>query len=397
MDEPVLVHFGDTKTAFQSKSTPRLRRSYRLFRLLNLRALSKVGQDMLRWAFELGLPVKAPVKETLFRHFCGGETLEECIDLLEHQSKFNMHAVLDYSVENKKTDQEIEAALTELLRTLDFASGNEWVPFGVFKTTAIAPAFLLEKKSSGVPLSNLEQQEWQKVEKRFERLCQQAYDCKVPIFVDAEETWLQQAIDDLTMQMMERFNREQPIIFTTLQLYRTDRLDFLREQTAVAREKGFFLGVKMVRGAYMEKERKRAEQDGHTSPIHETKHRTDEAFNQALQFCIENRNLIHLCCASHNEYSCQVLVQLMNEAGMAPDDERVWFSQLYGMCDHISYNLAQLGYNVAKYIPYGPVEWVMPYLIRRAEENSSVTGQSQRELQLIKQELERREAEMRQR
>ncbi|MEX0966354.1 MAG: proline dehydrogenase family protein [Bacteroidia bacterium] len=392
MQSEILINFADTQTAFTHKSTKELKAAYRLFRLLNMQALSRVGQSMLKFAFQAGLPISAPVKATLFRQFCGGETLNECTIMVKKLHKYNMYTVLDYSVENTRDEEEIASAMQELINTIVYAAENNEVPFSVFKATAIARMELLGKVSEKAALTDSETKDYEKYRERFERLCEKAHSLQVPLFVDAEETWIQQAIDEMAREMMEKYNRERPIVFNTYQMYRKDRLDFLKQNMEEARAGKYFLGVKLVRGAYMEKERGWAEKNGHGSPIHETKLETDEAFNAAIELCISNIDRVMLCCASHNEYSCQYLAQFLLDRNLSPNDPRVWFSQLYGMCDHISFNLAQAGYNVAKYVPYGPVKAVVPYLIRRAEENSSVTGQSHRELQMLKLELERRRA-----
>jgi proline dehydrogenase len=294
-------------------------------------------------------------------------------------------------VEGEKSEMGFAQTLKEILHTFDRALGRKDVPFCVFKVTGIADASLLEKVQSRQTLSVDEQLAMQKVKERLVKICSRALESGVPVLVDAEETWIQDTIDSMVYEMMMQFNCERTVVYNTFQMYRTDMLKNLKEAFHNAAMHQYYLGAKLVRGAYMEKERERAKEQGYESPIHPDKEATDAAFNRALGFCVDNKQRISLMCGSHNEYSNYYLTILMQKHSMAPDDPRVWFAQLYGMSDNISFNLAKAGFNVAKYVPYGPVRSVMPYLLRRADENTSVAGQSSRELILIQKELRRRQ------
>ncbi len=384
------VHFDDTATAFSYKSDKQLKKAHFIFSLVNHPWVSNLATGAAKLALNLGLPVKGLIRATVFEHFCGGENIAQSEQTIQTLSKFHVGTILDYSVEGEKSEEGFDASAEEILRTLDRSRGHESIPFCVFKMTGMADAALLEKIQAKEELTEEEKIRFQHVHDRVEKICARAASYDVPILIDAEETWIQDPIDQLATEMMRKFNAKKAIVFTTIQFYRTDGLTKLKEAYHDATMHNYFLGVKMVRGAYMEKERERAQEKGYTSPIHPTKAATDDCFNKGLAFCLDNKQRITVMCGSHNEYSNQYLSVLMDKHGLANSDGRVWFAQLLGMSDNISFNLAKEGYNVAKYVPYGPVEAVMPYLIRRAQENTSVAGQSSRELGMIRKELRRR-------
>jgi proline dehydrogenase len=390
MTERPSVHFDDTQVAFSYKSNWELRKANFIFTVVNHPSVSNVATALAAKAMNWGLPVKGLIRSTVFRHFCGGETVEESEKTIDLLSKFHVGTILDYSVEGAHTEAGFEATTEEILHTFEEAKKNKAVPFCVFKTTGIASAELLTKIQNKQSLTAAETEAWLRVQERVDRICAKAFAYQVPLLIDAEETWLQDPIDGMVRQMMKKYNQGRAIVFTTIQMYRADALTKLRDDFHHAAMENYFYGIKMVRGAYMEKERERAAEIGYPSPIHPTKEATDDCFNKGLAFCVDNKQRITVMCGSHNEYSNQFLTVLMEKHSMKPSDTRVWFAQLLGMSDNISFNLAKAGFNVAKYVPYGPVESVMPYLIRRAKENTSVEGQSSRELTLIRKELRRR-------
>jgi len=330
------------------------------------------------------------VKPTIYSHFCGGETIEDCLQTVQKLAAYNVRSVLDYSVEGKENTEEIELALDETLRTVINAAGNKDIPFAVFKPTAFAISSVLEKKSSGAALTEEEKQEADHFCRRVDKLCRTAFENNVRIMIDAEDVCYQVFIDEVVMDMMETYNRKEAIVYNTYQMYRKDRMEKFRNDLRKAREGGFFMGIKFVRGAYMERERDRAEKLGYSSPIHPDKASTDRDFDAALKFAVENIDKVSIFNGTHNERSSLYLTRLMEEHNIPRDDERCYFSQLYGMSDHISFNLASEGELVAKYLPYGPVRSVLPYLIRRTEENTSIAGQTSRELKLVMAERKRR-------
>ena len=387
------VSFDNTEIAFQSKSNVELLKAYRLFKLVGNATLVRLGKIAVNLALKLHLPIKPFVKKTIFEQFCGGEYISDCNETIIDLSNYNIGSILDYSVEGKEDDEGFEQTTKEIIGTIYRAGQDTNIPFSVFKMTGIAPTSVLEKANQGIEhLNGKDLDEYDKIRQRVTAICQAAFDTGVPVFIDAEESWIQNTIDLITEEMMASYNKENVIVFTTLQFYRWDRLDYLKTLHEKAKEEDFLIGVKLVRGAYMEKERERATEKGYKSPIQATRENTNEDFDFALKYCIENIDKISICAGSHNEKSVLYLCDLMTEKGIDKADKRVWFAQLYGMSDHISYNLANAGYNVAKYVPYGPVKEVLPYLIRRAEENTSVAGQTSRELSLITKELERRKA-----
>jgi proline dehydrogenase len=385
-----MVSFDNTENAFTAKSDAELNQSYWLFKLIGSPTLVKSGAVFAPFALKIGL--KGLFKKTIFRQFVGGENIEDCSRTISSLGKFNIGTILDYSVEGKESETDFEHCCQETIATIHRAKADKNIPFCVFKVTGLARFALLEKVSSGKQLNPSEQEEWTRVQQRVNAICRNAKDSGVPLFIDAEESWIQAAIDELADVNMARCNTEKAIVYNTFQMYRHDRLTFLRSTFEKAKNGGYFIGAKLVRGAYMEKERLRAQENNYPSPIQENKENTDKDYNKALEFCIANIDRFGICAGTHNEKSSLLLVELLSKNNISPSDKRIYFSQLLGMSDHISYNLAMAGYNVAKYVPYGPVSEVLPYLIRRAQENTSVKGQTGRELSLIIKEKKRRRA-----
>jgi len=387
------LNFQDTKIAFADKTNAELKEKYRLFKMMNSPFLTEFGTGAAQMALRLGLPVKGLIKSTVFKQFCGGETIEECQPTIDKLGESNIGSILDYSIEGKSEEAVFDSTKNEIYRTVTRAKEDEAIPFAVFKVTGLARVELLEKAGSDKELFVGEQEEWDKARARVEEICEYAHSLEQPVFIDAEESWIQDAIDALATEMMEKYNREKPIIYNTIQLYRKDRLEFLKQSHEQAKAGGYILAVKLVRGAYLEKERERAAEMEYASPIQPDKEATDRDFNAALEYCIENVEEIAFVAGTHNEASIQKLVQLMGEHNVEHAHPHVNFSQLYGMSDNLSYILAKNGYCVSKYVPYGPVKDTIPYLIRRAQENTSVVGQMSRELELISRELKRRKVE----
>ena len=384
------VSFDNTEISFSSQSDGDLRRSYWLFRLISNPSLVSIGKVLTKIALSIYFPIKWIIKPTIFRQFCGGETVEESRIKAEELGKFNIKSVLDYSAEGKESEDDFDKCTEECISIIRESTHNKNIGFLVFKPTGEGRMALLAKVSDGVVLTGLEKKEFDRIHERFNRICKSAHDAGVPVFVDAEETWIQRAVDVLVNEMMFLYNKERAIVFNTFQMYRKDRLEYLIDCFTLAQRKNYFLGAKLVRGAYMEKERARALKMDYPSPINDSKEITDSHYDSALRFCMEHLDRISFCCASHNEKSSMLLVNLMKEKNLPNNHSHIFFSQLLGMSDHISYNLASAGYNVSKYVPYGPVRDVIPYLIRRAQENTSVKGQTGRELSLILKERERR-------
>ena len=382
--------FEDTATAFALKSDSELERAYFLFKLIANEPLVKIGTAVTNFAINARLPVEGLIRATVFDHFCGGVNEEDCLPSIDKMYEKGVHSILDYSVEGKKIENQLDSALAKILRVLDFVKEKDAIPFAVFKPTAFARFGLLEKRSKGETLTLEEIAEWQRVVNRYEQVCKKAHDLDVSLLIDAEESWIQAAADELSLLMMRKYNTKRAVVFNTAQMYRWDRMAFLEELQAIAENENFKVGIKVVRGAYMEKENDRAEEEGYESPICPSKKATDDNFDNALRFMIANLEVFTIFAGTHNELSSYLLIDLMQENKLANNDTRIWFGQLFGMSDHISFNLANEGYNVAKYLPYGPVRDVMPYLIRRAEENTSVAGQTTRELDLLKKEKARR-------
>jgi proline dehydrogenase len=384
------ISFEDTSVAFSYKSDAELKKANLIFSLVNHPSISKLAISSVKFAFAVGLPVKGIIRKTAFDHFCGGETIEETEETIQKLAQYGVGTILDYSVEGEETEVGFEKTTAETILTIEEAHKSKQIPFCVFKVTGVAAFALLEKIQAKEQLSVVEEAAFEKVKDRVNRICAKAAEYKIPVLVDAEETWIQEPIDDLANAMMEKYNRTEAIVFNTFQLYRTASLQNLKDAHAAADKGNYYIGAKVVRGAYMEKERARAEKFGYSSPIQPTKEASDEAFNAAIEFCVDKRDRVSVMCGSHNEYSNHFLAGLMDKNSIPHGDKRFWFAQLFGMSDNISFNLAKAGYNVAKYVPYGPVKSVMPYLFRRANENTSVAGQSSRELVLIRKELKRR-------
>ncbi len=382
--------FEDTETAFKLKSDSELERAYFLFKMIANEPLVKIGTAATRFALNLHLPVEGLIRSTVFDHFCGGVNESDCLPTVDNLYAAGVHSVLDYSVEGKEADTQFDKTKEKVIELTYFARDKEAMPFSVFKPTGLGRFKIWQKVTAGEALNEAEQAEWERIEGRYDAICEVAFNCNVVLLIDAEESWMQDAADALAEQMMETYNREKPIVYDTLQCYRHDRLEYLKARHKRAKEKGYKLGFKIVRGAYMEKENERAEEKGYPSPICSSKQATDENFNAVVRYIMDHLEDIHLFMGSHNEQSSYLAMEIMEQKGLAKNDPRVWFGQLYGMSDHITYNMAAEGYNVAKYIPFGPVKDVMPYLIRRAEENTSVAGQTSRELTLLKKEKARR-------
>ncbi|HNV81537.1 MAG: proline dehydrogenase family protein [Tenuifilaceae bacterium] len=385
-----MLSFSNTEIAFAYRTNRELRRATMLFSILAYPFLVTVGQALITLALRLRLPIAWIVKPTIFKQFIGGESLEESATVVNTLQKHNVKSILDYSVEGQQNEESFGKIYTEILRSIENAKGNPAITFVVFKPTGLVKTAILEKVSLENPLTDEENQEFSLFKERVTTLCRTAANIQKPILIDAEDSWYQQALDDICHEMMKMFNREKAVVFNTWQMYRKDRLDFLKQSTDRAIRDGYILGAKFVRGAYMEKERERAMKMGYPSPIQDTKAQTDADFNAALEFSVDNLNAVSIFCGTHNEESVELLARLMEQKGLERNDPRITFSQLYGMSDNISFNLAGMGYNVAKYIPYGPVKYVMPYLFRRAQENTSVKGQTNRELTLIRLEKKRR-------
>jgi proline dehydrogenase len=385
-----LPDFNNTAISFQAKSNAELRNSYILFKAIGYNWLVKIGPTLINAAFALKLPIKGLIKNTIFKQFCGGESINDCDKIINLLYQFNIGTILDYSVEGEEREDVFDATAIEIIKTIEKAKGNVKIPFCVFKTTGIARFALLEKVSANEKLTPDEFAEFERVKNRVNKICGAAFAANVRIFIDAEESWIQTAIDDLADNMMAVYNKQNAIVFNTIQLYRHDRLEYLKKSFNKAQLGNYYYGVKLVRGAYMEKERKRALEMGYIDPIQPNKEASDRDYDLALKFCVENINRISICAGTHNDKSCLLLVKLLNEYNISKNDKRVYFSQLFGMSDHLSFNLSNAGYNVAKYLPYGPVQSVLPYLFRRAQENTSVAGQAGRELVLITKELQRR-------
>jgi proline dehydrogenase len=386
-----MISFDNTEVAFKSKSDTSLNRAYWLFKIIGNPNMVKFGKSVTKIALKSRLPIKGLIKKTIFAQFCGGETIEECDDTISHLNKFGIGTILDYSVEGKTSDEDFDATVQEIIDTILAASKNSSIPFAVFKVTGISKFSILEKANDTTAvLSSSEQEQYDITVSRVNAICKAAYDHQVPLFIDAEETWIQDTIDRICLEMIRKYNRDKAIIYNTIQMYRHDRLDYLKEMIKITRDEGLYFGIKLVRGAYMEKERHRAKMMNYPSPIQPDKAACDNDFHLALDLILKNMDVLALCAGTHNEKSSLYLHQLLKENNIATNDKRIYFAQLLGMSDHISYNLSNAGYNVAKYVPYGPVKEVMPYLLRRADENTSVAGQTSRELALILKEKKRR-------
>jgi proline dehydrogenase len=385
-----MLDFTNTETAFTIKSDRDIRRAYLLYKVLAYPLIVKIANPLIRFASAIRFPINWIVKPTVYAQFCGGETIEECSPVVEKIKGGGVYSILDYSVEGSEEDSLIEEALAETLKVINYASSNENIPFTVFKPTAFVKSEALEVLSTVKNPDKIYLEEGKKFRDRVGRLCEKAAGYGIPIMIDAEDSFYQEFIDQVVTEMMQKYNKQKAIVFNTYQMYRHDRLERLKQDHAKAKKEKYFLGAKFVRGAYMERERERAVEMGYEDPIQPDKAATDRDFNLALKYTIENLSEFSVFNGTHNEESSRFMAELMDDLKIPRNDERCWFSQLYGMSDHISFNLAKEGYNVAKYVPYGPVKFVLPYLMRRAEENTSVKGQTSRELRLLKEERQRR-------
>lgn len=383
--------FDNTEVAFKTKSNSELRRAYLLFKLIGRESLVKMGTSFTLFALKIRLPIKGIIRSTVFDHFCAGVSEKDAmpvIDILYNQG--GVYSVLDYSVEGKEDEESFDFTKNKINELTLMATKNKAMPFSVFKPTGLGRFDLWAKVTANEKLTEQEEAEWQRIRARYDSICATAHKHNIILLIDSEHSWMQGAADELCEEMMEKYNKERPIVFNTLQCYRWDRLDYLKAQHKRAKEKGFKLGHKIVRGAYLELENERALEMSYPTPICASKQETDDMFDSVMEYMLNNIDDIHMFCGTHNENSCLLAMKMMKEKGFAKNDPRIWFGQLYGMSDNISFNLAEHGYNTAKYLPFGPIEDVMPYLIRRAEENTSVAGQSSRELSLITKEKKRR-------
>lgn len=384
------VDFENTSVAFKHKTNRQLIRSFWLFKLISSPNLVRLGGGITNLVIGMGIPIDWAIKKNIFSQFCGGINITESKVAARHLAKSAIGSILDYSVEGKENEKDFDFTTDEIKRTIDAAENNSDIPFSVFKVSGICRLSLLEKVNAKQALSEEEKAEWERAFGRVSSICEHAFKKNVSLFIDAEDSWIQDAIDELAENMMVQFNQKNFIIYNTIQLYRHDRLAYLKTMHARLTEKGAKTAVKLVRGAYMEKERKRAAELGYEDPIQPDKESTDRDFNLAIDYCLNHIENVAICCGSHNEESSAMLVGKMNARGIESNDKRIYFAQLFGMSDHISYNLSHAKYNVAKYLPYGPIKEVMPYLLRRAQENTSVKGQTGRELSLIEKEIQRR-------
>ena len=387
-----MIDFNDSKSAFKDKSDFDLNLAFFLFQTLNYPKISKFLTIILKVILSLRIPINFLIKLTIFKQFCGGETIFESSKTIDKLWKSYIGTILDYSAEGQENEDDFKNVYEETLKVLDIAKNNPKIPFVVFKLTGLIQFNILKKLSDKEKLSEEENSCLMKLNKRLITICNKAKDISKPIFIDAEESWIQNGIDDLVFSLMKQFNKEKVLIFNTVQMYRHDRLAYLKNLSQIAQSEGFKIGLKIVRGAYHEKEIERALEKGYIIPVHEKKSNTDNDFNNALKFCVENINHISICSGTHNIESSTYLLKLMRKHSIKNNDDRIYSSQLLGMSDNISYNLSNANYNVSKYVPYGPVKKVIPYLIRRAEENRSISGQMGRELKNILEEKKRRKA-----
>jgi len=384
------LSFENTEIAFRHSTNKDLKRAYWLFRMINMNFLVKLGPPITNFAMKIGLPIKGLIKATIFAHFCGGEAISECDRSIKNLDEGKVGTILDYSAEGGDNEAAFDHTRDEIKLTIERAKGDKAIPITVFKPTGVIRFALLEKLDAKTVLTSEEEAEWKKAQDRVLAICAKAHELGVPVMIDAEETWIQDTIDALALDMMRKFNKKDAIVYNTYQLYRHDKLQSLKDDHAIAIKEGFILGAKLVRGAYMEKERKRAAEMGYECQIQPDKQSTDRDYDDAVRFCIDNVETIALLAGTHNEQSCRVLADLLDEKKVLHNHPHVYFSQLLGMSDNLSFNLADAGYNVVKYVPYGPVKSVLPYLFRRAQENTAIAGQMSRELGLILTEKKRR-------
>lgn len=383
--------FNDTKIAFKLKSNWQLFKIFFLFKCIKNPWINKISTTLTRWLVKINAPITSfLIKKLVFNHFCGGETKKQSIIVINELYKYRVNSVLDYSIEGQSDEKDFDNIYQETLLNIDFAKNNDSIPFIVFKPTGLGKIDIYEKISNKTILNDQDNLAWKLIKKRFEGICDKAFKNNISVLIDAEESWIQNAIDNLSELMMEKYNVKKPIIFNTLQMYRWDRIDYLKESHKRSLSKKYILGCKIVRGAYMEKERLRSKIMGYKDPIQINKEATDADYNKALYYILQNYNTISLFAGTHNELSCMLIHSFINDHNIIKNHSNIWFGQLYGMSDHITFKLSSLGYNVTKYLPYGPLKETIPYLIRRAQENVSVLGQTNRELKLIEQELKRR-------
>lgn len=392
MDQSTLLSFNDTSIAFEAKSDKELKKSHFVFSLMNSPTLVKIGTAAIKFGLFLHLPIKGLIKSTLFYQFCGGESIDDCSRTINHLAKYNVKTILDYSAEGQESEKSFDHTLEEALRNADFAKDNPNIPFCVVKLTGLGSRTLMTKVQANKELSNEEKTNFEKFKNRVDQLAKKAHDNGLKFMIDAEETWIQDVVDGITYDLMKKYNKERAVVYATYQFYRHQALELMKKGFKDVTDSGCYFGAKFVRGAYMEKERERAEEMGYQDPIQPDKVSTDRDYDLAQEFVIENIDRFSVCSGTHNENSSAKLAAMMDEKGLAKNDERVYFSQLLGMSDNISFKLSKEGYNVAKYVPYGPVEKVMPYLFRRAEENTSIAGQSGREFNMVRNEINRRKA-----
>jgi proline dehydrogenase len=388
--QQVKPSFENTEIAFRHSSNADLNRAYWLFRIININFLVKIGPPVTNFAIKIGLPIKSLIKATIFKHFCGGETINECNNTIKNLHSGGVGTILDYSIEGEDDEAVFDSTRDEIIRTIERATSDKAIPLTVFKVTGVGRFALLEKLDAKLALNAEEEKEWQRVQNRVLAICDKAYANNVPVMIDAEESWIQETIDLLALTMMSRFNTKTAIVYNTYQMYRHDKLASILNDHEIAVSEGFILGAKIVRGAYMEKERKRADENGYPSPIQPDKKATDLDYDSALDYCTTNIDKIAFIAGTHNEESCRLLAELLDAKGIDHKHPHVYFSQLLGMSDNLSFNLADAQYNVAKYVPYGPIKAVLPYLFRRAQENTAIAGQMSRELSLIVKERKRR-------
>ena len=383
--------FDNTQIAFADKTTPQLKKAYWMFKAIEQPALTNVGISILNFTVKNNFPfVTDIVKNTLFEQFCGGVTREESMKVVKQMFKHHIGSIFDYAIEGKEEEATFDHTCEEIKQNIKFAEGNPAIPFVVFKPTGFGRLDLYAEVQAGKELTSSEKEEWNRVVNRYEEVCKMAHEKNVVIMIDAEETWIQDAVDKLVNEMKSRYNREKAIVWNTIQMYRTGRLEYLAKDLERAKEKNYFLGYKFVRGAYMEKERNRAQEMNYPDPIQPTKQATDDNFNAAIDFVMKNLDKVSAFFGTHNEKSTELVMDKMREQNLPNDFDHIHFGQLYGMSDNITYYLGAKKYNAAKYLPYGPVKDVVPYLTRRAQENTSVAGQTGRELGLISKELKRR-------
>jgi len=390
MSNKNLPDFRDTESAFRHLSDRDLSRGRLLFELLSRPWLVAIGSFFAKLALLIHLPIGWAIRPTVYAQFCGGEDVDESEETIAMLYSSKVMTILDYSAEGVDAEKDLDITCAEVLKTVAAAANDPRHAFAVFKPSGLSSNALLMRKKKD--FSESDHASWERVERRVRSICAATAEAGGRVLIDAEESWIQDNIDELAEDMMSDFNREKAVVFTTAQLYRHDRLDYIKDLAMKAKEAGFIAGIKLVRGAYMEKERERAQENEYKSPIHNDKKSTDIDFDSAVKYCIENLDIVHLFCGSHNESSNMNLCEIMAEMGIANNDKRITFSQLLGMSDPITFNLATHGYNVAKYVPYGPIREAMPYLIRRAKENTSVAGQTSRELSLIREEIARRKS-----